>query len=170
MHFVLDSVNNYGWNYKNKEVTFIKNTPTKIVNKRVSVIASVSRKNKIDYTIIEGKCNAEKYKKHIKKVSKKCKQKYYYQDGARIHTAKIVKNSMQRLGIKNIQGIPYTPELNIIEYFFNVLKRKFKSIDITDRINVKNIIRKSWNSIDDRILENTYHHVYDDISFCNRCV
>jgi len=170
VHFVLDSVNNYGWNYKNKEVTFIKNTPTKIVNKRVSVIASVSRKNKIDYTIIEGKCNAEKYKKHIKKVSKKCKQKYYYQDGARIHTAKIVKNSMQRLGIKNIQGIPYTPELNIIEYFFNVLKRKFKSIDITDRINVKNIIRKSWNLIDNRILENTYHHVYDDISFCNRCV
>lgn len=29
VHFVLDNINNYGWNYKNKEVTFIKNIPTK---------------------------------------------------------------------------------------------------------------------------------------------
>ena len=65
VHFVLDNINNYGWNYKNKEVTFAKNTPTKIVNKRFTVIASVSRKNKIRYTFIEGKCNVEKYNKHV---------------------------------------------------------------------------------------------------------
>lgn len=170
VHFNLDDVKNYGWNYKNKEVTFKKNSPSNIINKRFTVIASVSRKKKIGYTIIKDSCNAEKYKKHVKKISRISNQKYHYQDGARIHTAKIIKNTMQRLGIKIIQGIPYTPELNIIEYFFNVLKKKFKNIDLSKRHNIRNTIRKCWNSIDDQFLENTYNHVYDNIEFCNRCV
>ena len=54
-----------GW--KNKEVMFNKNVPKFLVNKRVSIIASVSRNKKIGYGITYGKCSGMVYKKHVEK-------------------------------------------------------------------------------------------------------
>lgn len=170
MHVRLDDVKTYGWNLKNKEVTFIKNTPKKLVNKRLSIIASVSRHKKTGYTIIYGSCNSIKYKKHVKKINKIDHKKYHYHDGCRIHTTKLVKNSMKRMGIKAIKGVPYTPELNIIEYFFNIIKKKIKSTDFKERVDINKFIKKCWNSIDNSVLSKIYGHVYDNIEFCNRCI
>ena len=170
MHIRLDDVKTYGWNKKNKEVTFIKNTPKTIRNKRISIIASVSRNKKIGYSIIYGSCDSMKYKKHVKKINKIEHKKYHYQDGASIHGTKLVKNSMKRMGIKSVKGIPYTPELNIIEFFFDTLKRKIKSTEYKQRENISKFVRNSWNSIDDSILSNTYNHIYDNIEFCDRCI
>jgi transposase len=170
VHVKLDDVKTYGWNNKNTEVTFIKNTPKEILNKRVSLIASFSKNKKIGYSLTYGKCNGIKYKKHIKKINKIVHKKYHYHDGARIHTAKIVKNSMNRMGIKSIVGVPYTPELNIAEYFFNIFKKKIKSTFFDKRTNMTKLIRNCWNSIDDSVLSKTYEHVYNNIEFCNRCI
>ena len=57
-------------------------------------------------------------------MNKICHKKYHYHDNARIHTAKIVKSSMKRLGIIPINGIPYTSELNLSEYVINMFKQK----------------------------------------------
>lgn len=169
-HIRFDDIKMYGWNLKNKEVTFIKDTPTKLINKRVSIIASVSRYKKIGYSIIYGSCDNIKYKRHVKKINKKVHKRYHYHDGAKIHETKLVLNSMKRMGIIGIKGVPYTPELNIIEYFFNVLKYKIKTTEFKDRLSLNKFINKCWNSIDNEYLSKTYNHVYSNIEFCNRCV
>ena len=124
VHISLDSIKRYGWNKSGEEVTFDKQVPSELVNKRISMIVTINKSGKVNYTITKGTCNADLYKKHIKKTNKICPKKYYYQDGAKIHSAKIVKNSMKRLGIIPITGVPYTPELNIAEYFLIFLNKK----------------------------------------------
>jgi transposase len=168
-HINLDMINNYGWNKSGEEVTFKKDTPKQIINQRITLILSVSRKKKVGITIVKGNCKAVTFKKHIKKIKKNRSEKYSYQDNARVHHAKIVKNSMKRQGLRPIFGIPYTPELNITEYIVNILKQKIKSTEMEKRKNWKKLIRNCWNSIDDKFIENTYNHVYSNSDICDRC-
>ena len=66
-HIRFDDIKPYGWNYKNKEVTFTKNTPSNISNKRVSIIALISKNKKVGYSLIYNSCNGG----NIKNISNK---------------------------------------------------------------------------------------------------
>ena len=180
VHIDINEINNYGWNYKNQEVDHSvikikKNKKNK--NTRLTLIASVSKKGKLDYTLAYGNVNGKIYKQHIKRMQRKKKYKYHYHDNCGIHRSKIVRNSMKRLGITVIRAISYTPELNIIEYMFNVLKKKIKKGGYEEKKNIRRFIRKCWNEIPNIYLEKTYDRIFknnnfvdDAMQFTNTCI
>ncbi len=51
VHIDISEINDYGWNESGNPVIFDKNVPKEIVNKRITVIACVSRKQKLGYKI-----------------------------------------------------------------------------------------------------------------------
>ena len=160
VHIDLADISNYGWNEKGKEVIFDEIVPKEIKNKRITVIAAVSRTKKIGYKIYHKSVNGDKFSKFVKYISKKTNSKNIFLDNARIHSAGIVKNTYDKYKMRPIYGVPYTPFLNIIENFFRSFKSKIRSIPLSTRINIDNIIRKSWNDVNTSVLNNTFSNVY----------
>lgn len=162
VHIEIADINKYGWNSSGEDVIFENNAPNKILNKRITVIASVSKSKKIAYKIHDKSVNGETFRDYIRYINKKTKCKNHFLDNARIHHYKKVKSTTKRLKINTIYGVPYTPYLNIIENFFRSFKTKIRNELMENRSNIKGFIRKCWNSVSDDVLVNTYHHVYDN--------
>lgn len=108
----LKLINDYGWSESGKPTIFDKNVPTKIVNKRITIIACVSRTKKIGYNIYDKSVNSECFCKYIKHISKKTNKKHYYLDKASIHTARNVRDTLKSEGINPIYGVPKNPQFN----------------------------------------------------------
>jgi hypothetical protein len=51
----------------------------------------------------------------------------------------------------------------------NTQKQKIKSTEMEKRKNWKKLIINCWNSIDDKIIEDIYNHVYLNSDICDRC-
>lgn len=162
VHIEIADINKNGWNLSGQEVIFENNAPNKILNKRITVIASVSKSKKIAYKIHEKSVNGETFRNYMRYVNKKTECKNHFLDNARIHHYKKVKMTNKRLKINTIYGVPYTPYLNIIENFFRSFKTKIRNELMENRSNIKRMIRKCWNSVSDDVLVNTYRHVYDN--------
>lgn len=162
VHIEIADINKYGWNLSGKEAIFENNTPNKILNKRITVIASVSKSKKIAYKIYDKSVNGETFRNYMRYINKKTKCKNHFLDNARIHHYKKVKLTSKRLKINTIYGVPYTPYLNIIENFFRSFKTKMRNEIMENRLNIKGFIRKCWNSVSEDVLVNTYCHVYDN--------
>ena len=81
-------------------------------------------------------------------------------DNARIHHAKLVKPIYQRAKIDVTYGIPYTPFLNIIENFFRSFKTQIRNEFLSDRADIKKLIKKCWKNVSSDVLVNTYNNVY----------
>jgi hypothetical protein len=153
-------MNTYGWNKIGDEVIFDKNTPNKIINKRVSVIVAVSRNEKINYKIHSDSVDSNKFSSFITSLIAKTDKKYFYLDNARIYHTKNIKELFKKNNISPIYGIPYNPQLDIAEYFFRSFKTKLRSLLLTDRININETIQKCWDDVNISVLQNSYKHVY----------
>jgi transposase len=164
VHIELSDTQKYGWNVKGKDAVFIKDAPSKILNKRFTVIASVSKSKKICYKIHEKSVNGESFKKYINYANKKGGCKNHFLDNARIHHYGKVKDMMKRSDLNVIYGVPYTPFLNIIENFFRSFKSQIRKELLKDRSDIKKLIRKCWNNVSEDVLKNTYRHVYSHIN------
>ena len=173
VHIDISETKNYGWNKKGDKVNFKNNIPNKIMNKRITVIASVSRSKKIGYKIYHDTVNGEKFNGYINYINKKSKIKNYFMDNARIHHYNKVKTNLKNKNKNVIYGVPYQPQLNIIENFFRSFKTKIKNELLEKRTNIKYFIRKTvfrlfnpsfagkcWNNVSTDVLKNTYNHVY----------
>jgi hypothetical protein len=79
-HVDISFMNTYGWNKIGDEVIFDKNTPNKIINKRVSVIVAVSRNEKINYKIHSDSVDPNKFSSFITSLIAKTDKKYFYLD------------------------------------------------------------------------------------------
>lgn len=161
VHIVLADTNKYGWNVSGKKTVFDKKAPNKVINKRFTIIASVSKSKKISYKICEKNVNGEVFKKYINNLHKKILCKNHFIDNARIHHYRKFKEMCKKYKINTIYGVPYTPFLNIIENFFRSFKSKLRKELLDTRINIKKTIRKCWNSVSEDVLLNTYNHVYN---------
>lgn len=159
VHIDLSDIKNYGWNKKGKKVIYDQEIPRKILNKRITVIASVSRNKKIGYKIIKGNVNGEIFNKYVKNIKKKTNIKNFYLDNARIHHYHKVKETLNDKHV--IYGIPYNPQLNIIENFFRSFKANIRNEPLYTRTNYTRMIRKCWNKINNDVMKNTYNHIYE---------
>lgn len=162
VHIEIADINKYGWNSSGKEVIFENDAHNKILNKRITVIASVSKSKNIAYKIYDKSVNGETFRNYMRYINKKTKCKNHFLDNARIHHYKKVKSTNERLKINTIYGVPYTPYLNIIENFFRSFKTKIRNELMENRLIIKRLIRKCWNSVSNNVLVNTYRHVYDN--------
>jgi transposase len=160
VHIDFAECRGYGWNEKGKPAKFDLNAKAKTLNKRITVIASVSKSKKIGYKIHEKSVNGATFRSYVKYINKKSNCKNHFIDNARIHHAGIVKKTCNRLKLNVIYGVPYTPRLNVIEYFFRSFKSKLRKIPYDKRVNIKQYIRKCWNEVEESVIVNSYNHVY----------
>ena len=84
---------------------------------------------------------------------------YIFQDdGASIHTAHLIRNYKQRTGMKTMTWPAKSPDLNIIENLWMILKHKIhQDIDlIKNSEDLKRIIRKAWDDIQVNYIRSLY--------------
>ena len=161
VHVDLADVRPYGWSPEGEPVRYDVSIPQKIINKRISIIAAVSRNRKVYYKVVKGSVNRFTFAEFANYLRKKTRIKKYYMDNASIHKSGLVRSTLNDSNITTIYGLPYTPELNIIENFFRSFKSKLRSEDLKDRVNVEKYIDKCWNDVPISVLKNTYSSVYN---------
>lgn len=82
------------------------------------------------------------------------------QDNARPHIKKTTIKAMEDLGIKILQGWPpYSPDLNIIETVWAIMKRRIRDIGPKSIDDLKKICLDVWNSISNE----TIHGLVSDM-------
>lgn len=94
----------------------------------------------------------------------------FMHDGASVHTAGIVQQLLQDLGIEVMDWPPYVPDLNPIENLWAIMKQEIYKLypelehapDTSDTLEqLVHAAKEAWNSIDSQILEklsNTMPH------------
>ncbi len=127
-----------------------------------SLLKAISREKIIGYELIETNVNSEMYLNFIKKIMKTRlnKKKTIFQDNARIHHAKIVKEYALKRGIVLKYNPAYSPEFNPIEYVFSKIKTDFRK---KNHNNLKQDVIDSINSIELKDLKNCYEHSLKNI-------
>ena len=74
VHIEVEMINDYGWNKKGEKVVFRNDVPAKLKNKRFSIIAAVSRTDKIYYEIHKDSVDGNKFKRFIKRLNRRTKK------------------------------------------------------------------------------------------------
>lgn len=146
---------NYGYSESGK---VIKMTIMHKQNrKKITLLKAISREKIISYDLIDGTVNSEIYLKFIKKIKENelNKDKMIFQDNARIHHAKIIKEYALKENIKMKYNPAYSPEFNPIEYIFSIIKTDFRKKNHND---LKKDIIDSIESIKLKDLENCYEY------------
>lgn len=163
MSVYLNSKPYRGWSEKGTNCV-IKTKNKTIFNKRYTVGMGINSNAEIDFTIVEGALNGDKFNHFIKKLNRHPNKNItIFMDNASIHKNKNFKNYILESKLNVIYNIPYHSELNPIEYIFSLLRTQilssnnfsFESIvkvitDFKKNINknsVLNIFNKCFNQI-----------------------
>lgn len=157
-HFTLNMFPNHGWARSNKRVQFIKHN-----NKRTSfsLICSVSNKKIIHYKIIESTVNAKTILEYVKTLNKKCRNKHYLFDNARVHHAKIVKAHMEGKTNKMKYNVPYNPKTNPIEQVFNKIKSYVIKENTSTKKHLIGAIERAINTITTKDLQHYFSNSFE---------
>ena len=137
---------NYGWGKVGKKI-IKKLRKYKI---RYTLICAITNKKVIHYNIIKGSANGNDFNKFIKELNKKINGKFVlFMDNARIHHYKPNKEYIEtNSNLDVIFNLPYSPEYNPIELFFNQIKTFIKNKSVN-----RNAIKKNISDA----LQNTNH-------------
>jgi transposase len=134
--FCVNDISNYGYSKKGEEILKItKHSKTK---QRVTLLASMSKKN-IICQFFESSIDSEKYLDFIKDNKQFFENKNIVQDNARIHHSKIVKNYCKENNLSMVYNPAYSPEFNPIELLFNKLKTEYRKME---HKNIKDDIKR----------------------------
>lgn len=157
-HIDINVYPEYGWNYSNKRVLYQKNKIPK--QKRFTLIGFISNKKTLGYQLINENVNGETFAKFIKEeINSKFKNKICFLDNARIHHSKLVKATLDKSNTLMF-NVPYTPELNPIEYCFSKFKKLLQNNYEITNTNIKKSIKNAWNKITDKDVTNAFNHSY----------
>ena len=86
----------------------------------------------------------------------------FMQDGASCHTAKLIKNWFDWVGIDYIKDWPgNSPDLNPIENLWSIMKEKLKERDTSSVPKLEAAVRDIWENIDISTLQNLALSVHD---------
>ncbi len=86
----------------------------------------------------------------------------FMQDGATCHTAKIIKNWFDWVGIDYIKNWPgNSPDLNPIENLWSIIKQRLKERDTSSVPKLEAAVRDIWDNIEDTTLQNLALSVHD---------
>ena len=90
----------------------------------------------------------------------------YYQDNSPVHTSKLIMGYVGRLsngafpgwfainGVSLIKTPPFSPDLNVIENLWSIVKTKLREKHFTSKIELWYYLRLVWNRIESSVLHN----------------
>ena len=87
----------------------------------------------------------------------------FMQDGATVHTARIVRAILQEMGVEVMEWPPYSPDLNPIENLWAIMKAEIYKLHpelqfaLDTQETLRQLIdaaREAWHAIEDRVLYN----------------
>lgn len=131
-------IDNYGWSSKGTRIYKRINA----VRNKYTIICAISNKKIVSYKILKGSANRETFKEFISENKTKFANYNLLLDNARIHHAKIVKETMKKVSNNIIYNVPYSPELNPIEMLFSIFKNKMKNKSIKNMQSIKEELDK----------------------------
>ena len=101
---------------------------------------------------IDGLMNSEKYienilEKEVQPLVERNRQLIFQQDNAACHTAHKVTEYFRANNIEKIDWPSHSPDLNIIENIWNLMKAKLNKLVINDRKSLIINAKKVWKEI-----------------------
>ena len=152
---VLNSHPINGWEEKGKDC-IINSDDAKIINERFSVIAAISNKKVIDFTVVKKGFKTESYLKFVNKLSSKNHDNRYsyFMDNASIHRSKKTKECYKKNNMHIIFNAPYHSECNPIENVFSILRNKINRSQNKTYEDIINILRDFRTEIKEETLNN----------------
>ena len=157
-HFYLNMSPSHGWGKEGDRVVFTKKTS---IRTSISLICAINNKKVIYYEIIKGSVNSTIYLQFLKNLNKRCKHKYYLMDNCRTHHAKIVKEHMNKVTNNILYNVPYSPETNPIEQFFNKVKTYVRKENTETMANIINAIHDAIKTVTPSDLNNFFKHSFN---------
>lgn len=134
----------YGWALKGESCEFNVKSK-KSVN--YSVLAAINKYKVVDYQLKEGSINKDDYKNFIYNITKNRNNVTILMDNASIHKAKVCTKMYNKNNINCIFNVPYTPELNPIEYFNNKVKCYIKKTNTSNLRELKKSLSDAINTV-----------------------
>ena len=119
---------------------------------------SIDTSNNFSYILKEKSIKSADFNNFINSISK-TKKTTILMDNARIHHAKIVKETIKNNKLKVIYGIPYYSKYNPIEYIFSLLRKEIQNDRCNSEIEIINTINKFIININKNTITNTYNHI-----------
>ena len=147
----------YTWSPKGKQYS-IQTTNKNIYGKKYSLCMSIDTSNNFSYILKEKSIKSADFNNFINSISK-TKKTTILMDNARIHHAKIVKETIKNNKLKVIYGIPYYSKYNPIEYIFSLLRKEIQNDRCNSEIEIINTINKFIININKNTITNTYNHI-----------
>lgn len=144
---------NYGWSKKGTKCTrYISHE-----RYRVSLLIAISMNKIINYHIKEGTFNMYDFNNFMDEIHIDNGYYRYLMDNAKIHHNKMMDD---RIRDKIVYNVPYCPEYNPIEYFFNTLKQKVKKLNINNISKLQDLLDKNMSKLRfDKYFEKSYSNL-----------
>jgi transposase len=147
---------NYGWSKKGTKCTL------KISNKRyrVSLLIAISKNKIVNYHIKEGSFKGVDFNDFMNETVNINGHYRYLMDNATIH-----HNKLMDLDIKSkiIYNLPYYPEFNPIEYFFNTLKKEVRKINLSKTNNIDKLSELLDTKFNKTRFDGYFNKSYDNL-------
>jgi transposase len=156
-HFETNMSPNYGWSKNGERTIFVKKSSRR---DRVTLILAISSEKIIYHQMYTETVDSKTFLQFIKSLNKKCRNKTYLMDNARIHKAKIINEHMEGLSNKILYNVPYSPETNPIEQSFSKIKSTVIREDTETIPRLKNTIINTINDISTNDLSNFFKHSF----------
>ena len=105
----------------------------------LAVLASISKEKGLEHhRIFDQSVNIPKFKEFLRELRAMNGEDKIalFMDNLSAHRSEKSKAEMARLGFRTIFNVPYSPELNPIEFTFSKIKQKFRSLRARKLANV----------------------------------
>jgi len=115
----------YGYALRGKRARLMLEKPVRGVFRRCTVLAALTKRGILDYTVIEGSCNQHSFSAFIQRLDMPSGS-VVLMDNAGFHKTKAVDAALRERRFKALFTPPYSPWCNPIELAFSKIKTSFR--------------------------------------------
>lgn len=80
-------------------------------------------------------------------------------DNARHHVARVVVEYLDEVNIQRLQWPPRSPDLNVIEYVWDILGRRVRSRHPETLANLREILLEEWENIPQEAIQSSIESI-----------
>ena len=89
----------------------------------------------------------------------------FQQDNCSVHKARIIRNFLEESGVSVLQWPAYSPDLNIIENLWAIVKKRLRKERVTWE-NLEETVIRIWENIDEKIIKKLYQSMRSRLNAC----